>query len=156
MPRGRKKKLNTESTIINNTDNLENSPKEIISENSKWKDTRTSVRETCITHDSDDDFIRFYTSETWGKNFCKRMLEEHPNECKLVFEDEEDGALEITMPEKSIKYIKFPTTRKVDEDTREELRNRAKRMQEIRKNKFSKANKTNKDKTNKDKTDENI
>lgn len=78
-------------------------------------------RETCITHCSGEEFLIFYSSEIWGKNLCKKILEEH-DDCVLMFEDE--WSIQIKMPWEGIKYIKYPMKRTLTEEQRQNARNR--------------------------------
>lgn len=99
--------------------------------NPDYKDTRTDVSETCITYCQGDEFLRFYSTQVKGRNFIKRMLKEHPNECKpLLYDDGE--CVEISMPPESLWYIHFPTKREVTPDQKEALKERAKKMREAR------------------------
>lgn len=97
----------------------------------EYKDTRTDVSETCVTYCQGDSFLRFYSTQVKGRNFIKRMLEEHPDECKpLLYDDGE--CVEISMPPESLWYIRFPTKREMTDDQREAMKERAKKMREVR------------------------
>lgn len=102
-------------------------------EKPEYKDTRTDVSETAVTHVNGEDFCRFYSTEVWGRNFIKKMFEEHPEECKPLLWDE-GVCVEITLPAQSIKYIKWPVSRSFTDEQKEALKERAKKAREGRKN----------------------
>ena len=113
------------TATVSTENNVENTPNSTPS-------YANDVRETCITHCSGDGFLDFYSSETWGRNFAKRMLEEHPEDCTLNFEDPDGYAISIKMPWEGMKYIKYPVKRNITDEQREAARVR---MAEARKKK---------------------
>lgn len=106
-------------------------PKKNIEE--AFKDTRKDIfGETAINSIAGEDFITFYSSERWGIKFAEECLAEHPEDCKLMYrtttDDGKVDSIQITMPAKSIRYIKYPTKREFTEEQRKAASERMKNM----------------------------
>lgn len=77
------------------------------------------IRETVVSFTDGDDYCTIYTNQRWGRNLCKEMLEEHPDDCTLVHEWPEDGTIEIRCPAKVIRYIRYPNKRELTDEQRD-------------------------------------
>lgn len=139
MPRGRKpgsknKPKTTIPTSITMDDGaeLDRSLEQNLEEDT-YKDSKTDVRETVISCIAGDNYCTIYSNERYWRNFCKRMLEEHPEDCTLVREYPEDGTIEIRMPMASMRYVRYPTKRELTEEQRQAASERGKKLGAMRK-----------------------
>lgn len=81
-------------------------------------------RETIITFNEMERTAEVFTYNKKIRTKLLKCLEEHPDECKLVKENQDGGITFIV--DKS--WIKVAPKRRVSEEQREKLRERAKRM----------------------------
>lgn len=103
---------------------------------------QTPIRETVISFVGNEDFCQIYTNQVWARNLCKKMLQEHPEDCTLIREYPEDGTIEIRCPVAVIKNIKYPKKMNYTEEQLEALRAKAKKMGEARAKKLKEAKET--------------
>lgn len=73
--------------------------------------------ETTIDHIGGSPFCSITASEQWSVNAVKRMLEEHPNEVKVMHTNP-DGSMVVHAPFKCMQYLRFPKKRDMTEEQR--------------------------------------
>lgn len=123
MPRGRKPKNQTVN-IVDTDDNVVNT---------ETKEVVRYAGETSINHIYSEETCILYGGERWSYNLAKEMLKQHPDEVELLMEDTVDRSIEIRIPFKCMKYIKWPTTRNMSEEARNAAKERMSKAREARK-----------------------
>lgn len=93
--------------------------------------TRYNDRETCVNFYGSEDFLTIYTCQPKWVNKVKKMVEEHPDECTVMFDNGKDG-IEVQMP---VGCFKFSWPRTMSAENREKARERCKRLGGLRKKK---------------------
>ena len=73
--------------------------------------------ETTIDHIGGSPFCSITASEQWSVNAVKKMLEEHPDEVKLMHTNP-DGSMVVHAPFKCMQYLRFPKKRDMTEEQR--------------------------------------
>lgn len=93
--------------------------------------TRYNDRETCVNFYGSEDFLTIYTCQPKWINKVRKMVEEHPDECTVMFDNGKDG-IEVQMP---VGCFKFSWPRTMSAENREKARERCKRLGGLRKKK---------------------
>lgn len=93
--------------------------------------TRYNDRETCVNFYGSENFLTIYTCQPKWINKVKKMVEEHPDECTVMFDNGKDG-IEVQMP---VGCFKFSWPRTMSAENREKARERCKRLGGLRKKK---------------------
>lgn len=91
--------------------------------------TRYNDRETCVNFYGSEDYLTIYTCQPKWINKVKKMVEEHPDECTVMFDNGKDG-IEVQMP---VGCFKFSWPRTMSAENREKARERCKRLGGLRK-----------------------
>lgn len=86
--------------------------------------TRYNDRETCVNFYGSEDFLTIYTCQPKWVNKVKKMVEEHPDECTVMFDNGKDG-IEVQMP---VGCFKFSWPRTMSEENKAKARERGKML----------------------------
>lgn len=86
--------------------------------------TRYNDRETCVNFYGSENFLTIYTCQPKWINKVKKMVEEHPDECTVMFDNGKDG-IEVQMP---VGCFKFSWPRTMSAENREKARERGKML----------------------------
>lgn len=86
--------------------------------------TRNNDRETCVNFYGNENFLTIYTCQPKWINKVKKMVEKHPDECTILFDNGRDG-IEVQMP---VGCFKFSWPRTMSEENREKARERGKML----------------------------
>ena len=86
--------------------------------------TRYNDRETCVNFYGSEDFLTIYTCQPKWINKVKKMVEAHPDECTVMFDNGKDG-IEVQMP---VGCFKFSWPRTMSEENKEKARERGKML----------------------------
>lgn len=86
--------------------------------------TRYNDRETCVDFYGNEDFLTIYTCQPKWINKVKKMVEEHPDECTVLFDNGRDG-IEVQMP---VGCFKFSWPRTMSEENKAKARERGKML----------------------------
>ena len=84
--------------------------------------TRYNDRETCVNFYGNEDYLTIYTCQPKWINKVRKMVEERPDECTVLFDNGRDG-IEVQMP---VGCFKFSWPRTMSEENREKARERGK------------------------------
>ncbi len=123
MPRGRKPK----NQVVVDSNNIEVE---------ETKELNRYGSEVCINHYVGEDYCTIYAGERKWYNLVLKMVEEHPNEVKVIFHiTEGEKAIEAQVPYECMCYFRWPTKRTMTDEQREEARERMKKAQAARKSK---------------------
>ena len=86
--------------------------------------TRYNDRETCVNFYGNENFLTIYTCQPKWINKVRKMIEEHPDECTVLFDNGRDG-IEVQMP---VGCFKFSWPRTMSEENKEKARERGKML----------------------------
>lgn len=97
--------------------------------------TRYNDRETCVNFYGSEDYLTIYTCQPKWINKVKKMVEERPDECTVLFDNGRDG-IEVQMP---VGCFKFSWPRTMSEENKAKARERGKMLGASRRKKKVKA-----------------
>lgn len=97
--------------------------------------TRYNDRETCVSFYGSEDYLTIYTCQPKWINKVKKMVEERPDECTVLFDNGRDG-IEVQMP---VGCFKFSWPRTMSEENKAKARERGKMLGASRRKKKVKA-----------------
>lgn len=86
--------------------------------------TRYNDRETSVNFYGNEDFLTIYTCQPKWMNKVRKMVEEHPDECTVLFDNGRDG-IEVQMP---VGCFKFSWPRTMSEENKAKARERGKML----------------------------
>ena len=86
--------------------------------------TRYNDRETCVNFYGNEDFLTIYTCQPKWINKVRKMVEERPDECTVLFDNGRDG-IEVQMP---VGCFKFSWPRTMSEENKAKARERGKML----------------------------
>ena len=86
--------------------------------------TRYNDRETCVNFYGNEDFLTIYTCQPKWINKVRKMIEERPDECTVLFDNGRDG-IEVQMP---VGCFKFSWPRTMSEENKAKARERGKML----------------------------
>ena len=86
--------------------------------------TRYNDRETCVNFYGNENFLTIYTCQPKWINKVRKMVEAHPDECIVLFDNGRDG-IEVQMP---VGCFKFSWPRTMSEENKAKARERGKML----------------------------
>lgn len=86
--------------------------------------TRYNDRETCVNIYGNEDYLTIYTCQPKWMNKVRKMIEERPDECTVLFDNGRDG-IEVQMP---VGCFKFSWPRTMSEENKAKARERGKML----------------------------
>ena len=86
--------------------------------------TRYNDRETCVNFYGNEDFLTIYTCQPKWINKVRKMIQERPDECTVLFDNGRDG-IEVQMP---VGCFKFSWPRTMSEENKAKARERGKML----------------------------
>ena len=86
--------------------------------------TRYNDRETCVNFYGNEDFLTIYTCQPKWIDKVRKMIEERPDECTVLFDNGRDG-IEVQMP---VGCFKFSWPRTMSEENKAKARERGKML----------------------------
>ena len=86
--------------------------------------TRYNDRETCVNMYGNEDFLTIYTCQPKWMNKVRKMIQERPDECTVLFDNGRDG-IEVQMP---VGCFKFSWPRTMSEENKAKARERGKML----------------------------
>ena len=86
------------------------------------------AKETCVEFYGDANYLSWYSSETKYINKMRKLLQEHPNEVKVISDD--DYGMMVHVPKKWFKAPNVPRTRVLTEEQKQQAAYRLKKMRE--------------------------
>ena len=86
------------------------------------------AKETCVEFYGDANSLSGYSSETKYINKMRKLLQEHPNEVKVISDD--DYGMMVHVPKKWFKAPNVPRTRVLTEEQKQQAADRLKKMRE--------------------------
>ena len=86
--------------------------------------TRYNDRETCVNIYGNEDYLTIYTCQPKWMNKVRKMIQERPDECTVLFDNGRDG-IEVQMP---VGCFKFSWPRTMSEENKAKARERGKML----------------------------
>ena len=86
--------------------------------------TRYNDRETCVNIYGNEDYLTIYTCQPKWMNKVRKMIEERPDECTVLYDNGRDG-IEVQMP---VGCFKFSWPRTMSEENKAKARERGKML----------------------------
>ena len=86
--------------------------------------TRYNDRETCVNMYGNEDFLTIYTCQPKWMNKVRKMIQERPDECTVLYDNGRDG-IEVQMP---VGCFKFSWPRTMSEENKAKARERGKML----------------------------
>lgn len=86
--------------------------------------TRYNDRETCVNFYGNEDYLTIYTCQPKWINKVRKIVEAHPDECTVLFDNGRDG-IEVQMP---VGCFKFSWPRTMSEENKAKARERGKML----------------------------
>ena len=86
--------------------------------------TRYNDRETCVNIYGNEDYLTIYTCQPKWMNKVRKMIQERPDECTVLYDNGRDG-IEVQMP---VGCFKFSWPRTMSEENKAKARERGKML----------------------------